>query len=33
VSPLGFTTLTGLIGLAAGIILAPTLERWTRRKH
>lgn len=33
VNPLGFTTLTGLIGLAAGIILAPWLERWTRRRH
>ena len=32
VNPLGFTTLTGLIGLAAGIVLAPWLERWTRRK-
>jgi hypothetical protein len=33
VNPLGFTTLTGLIGLAAGIILAPWLERWMRRRQ
>jgi hypothetical protein len=32
VNPLGFTTLTGLIGLAVGIVLAPWLERLTRRK-
>ncbi len=31
VSPLGFATLAGLIGLAAGMILAPWLEKWYRR--
>lgn len=33
INPLGFTTLSGLIGLAAGIVLAPWLERWTRRRQ
>ena len=28
VSPIGFSALAGLIGLAAGMILAPWLERW-----
>ncbi len=32
VNPFGVTTLVGLIGLAVGIVLAPWLERWNRRK-
>ena len=28
VSPIGFTTLAGMIGVALGIIIAPWLERW-----
>ncbi|HEX6268961.1 MAG TPA: cytochrome c3 family protein [Anaerolineales bacterium] len=28
VSPIGFSTLAGLIGLAGGMVLAPWLERW-----
>jgi hypothetical protein len=35
VSPIGFSALAGLIGLAGGMVLAPWLERWYRRatKH
>ncbi len=35
VSPLGYAGLTGLIGLAAGMVMAPWLEKWYRRlvKH
>src|SRR5215211_2009293 len=35
VSPIGFSTLAGLFGLAGGMVLAPWLERWYRRivKH
>lgn len=35
VSPLGFSALAGLLGLAAGMVLAPWLERWYMRtvKH
>ncbi len=32
VNPFGFATLSGLFGLAAGAIMAPWLERWTRSK-
>lgn len=31
VSPLGFSTLAGLLGLAGGMVLAPWLERWYQR--
>lgn len=31
VSPLGFSVLAGLAGMAGGMILAPWLERWYRR--
>ncbi len=31
VSPVGFATLAGLVGMATGMILAPWLERWYRR--
>jgi hypothetical protein len=31
VSPLGFSVLAGLVGMAGGMILAPWLERWYRR--
>ena len=31
VSPLGFSAMAGLIGLAGGMVLAPWLERWYRR--
>jgi predicted CXXCH cytochrome family protein len=31
VSPLGFSAMAGLIGLASGTVLAPWLERWYRR--
>lgn len=31
VSPVGFAALSGLIGMASGMILAPWLERWYRR--
>lgn len=31
VSPIGFSVLAGLIGLAGGMVLAPWLERWYRR--
>jgi predicted CXXCH cytochrome family protein len=30
VSPIGYASLAGLIGLAAGMLLAPWLERWYR---
>jgi predicted CXXCH cytochrome family protein len=35
VSPLGFSVLAGMVGLAAGMVLAPWLERWYQRtlKH
>jgi len=35
VSPIGFSVLAGLIGLAGGMVLAPWLERWYQRtvKH
>jgi len=35
VSPIGFSLMAGLIGLAGGMVLAPWLERWYRRtvKH
>ncbi|HEY4690887.1 MAG TPA: cytochrome c3 family protein [Anaerolineae bacterium] len=32
-SPVGFATVSGLVGFAAGIILAPWLERWYRRNN
>lgn len=31
VSPIGFSVMAGLIGLASGMVLAPWLERWYRR--
>ena len=31
VSPIGFSTMAGLIGLAGGMVLAPWLDRWYRR--
>ena len=31
VSPLGFSAMAGLLGLAGGTVLAPWLERWYRR--
>lgn len=31
VSPIGFATLAGLVGMASGMILAPWLERWYNR--
>ena len=31
VSPMGFSALAGLIGLAGGMVLAPWLERWYHR--
>ena len=31
VSPVGFSAMAGLIGLAGGMVLAPWLERWYRR--
>jgi predicted CXXCH cytochrome family protein len=31
VSPVGFATLSALIGFASGIVMAPWLERWYRR--
>jgi predicted CXXCH cytochrome family protein len=31
VSPIGFAALSGLIGMASGMILAPWLERWYRQ--
>ena len=35
VSPIGFSALAGLLGLAGGMVLAPWLERWYQRvvKH
>jgi hypothetical protein len=29
----GFTTLSGLVGLAFGVILAPYIERFNRRRQ
>ena len=31
VSPMGFSAMAGIIGLAGGMVLAPWLERWFRR--
>jgi hypothetical protein len=31
VSPLGFATMAGLVGVIAGVILAPWLDRWHRQ--
>jgi hypothetical protein len=31
VSPIGFSVMAGLIGLAGGMVLAPWLERWYHR--
>jgi hypothetical protein len=31
VNPVSFTLLSGLVGMAAGMILAPWLERWFKR--
>jgi hypothetical protein len=31
VSPIGFAMLSGIIGMATGMILAPWLEQWYRR--
>ena len=31
VSPVGFSAMAGVIGLAGGMVLAPWLERWYRR--
>jgi hypothetical protein len=31
VSPIGFSLMAGLIGLAGGMVLAPWLERWYQR--
>ena len=31
ISPVGFSAMAGLIGLAGGMVLAPWLERWYRR--
>lgn len=31
VSPIGFSAMAGIIGLAGGMVLAPWLERWFRR--
>jgi hypothetical protein len=31
VSPMGFSALAGMIGLAGGMVLAPWLERWYHR--
>lgn len=31
INPLGFATLAGLVGMAAGMILSPWLERWYQR--
>jgi hypothetical protein len=35
VSPVGFSLMAGLIGLAGGMVLAPWLERWYHKniKH
>jgi hypothetical protein len=33
VSPLGFALLAGLVGLAAGVVAAPWLERFQNRKE
>jgi hypothetical protein len=31
VSPMGFSALAGMIGLAGGMVLAPWLEHWFQR--
>jgi hypothetical protein len=31
VSPVGYSLLAGLVGMASGMILAPWSERWIRR--
>ena len=31
ISPVGFSVMAGLLGLAGGMVLAPWLERWYRR--
>lgn len=31
VSPMGFSAMAGMVGLAGGMVLAPWLERWFRR--
>jgi len=31
VSPIGFSLMAGLVGLAGGMVLAPWLERWYQR--
>ena len=31
VSPMGFSAMAGMIGLAGGMVLAPWLERWFHR--
>jgi hypothetical protein len=31
ISPMGFSAMAGVIGLAGGMVLAPWLERWYRR--
>jgi hypothetical protein len=31
VSPMGFSAMAGIVGLAGGMVLAPWLERWFRR--
>jgi hypothetical protein len=33
VSPVGFAAITGLIGMASGMMLAPWLERFYRRMN
>lgn len=33
VSPVGFATLAGLVGIIAGVILAPWLDRWHRQEQ
>jgi hypothetical protein len=31
VSPMGFSAMAGMIGLAGGMVLSPWLERWFQR--
>jgi hypothetical protein len=31
ISPVGFAMLSGIVGMASGMILAPWLERWYER--